>query len=468
MAARIQSLRNGIDPVDEQSRNDLTLGDVVVVSSLDGATTYNWTLVYVPEGSTATFSGVPTAVSPGAFVVDKVGPYLVRLVVDQGLPSEDEQYVRLRALTTSLGLTLVSAGERRDGSGIIPVDIDPTGWADEQNNNLLALESAISASVGTLGTLSYNKNVPEVPNDSVSYRGWVSVACTLIGVRVRMMTVNTQGNYTLEVINEGTGNTVIDSPPFDMNGLAAGVIQPVTLTGVPTDLNFAALDGWRVTLTSDDPDFDGSDIYFELVWNTATAGGPVVEDLATTLLVGNITGGTNIEVTAGDIVQFGSSSLAPISSAGTGRLRYSQADTAFQVSVDGGPWEDIGGGGGSDDNEQFEMLASPGNTINTFWWAPYNATIVEINVFSRTGMTTAGVYTLEVFDETNSNNLLSTATVDMTTATLPVNTLTALTLTGTTADLDVAKGTQVLLQLVSDNVDLTGGGVFVQIIYRSQ
>lgn len=33
MAARIQSLRNGISPVDEASRNDLVPGDIVVVSS---------------------------------------------------------------------------------------------------------------------------------------------------------------------------------------------------------------------------------------------------------------------------------------------------------------------------------------------------------------------------------------------------------------------------------------------------
>jgi hypothetical protein len=303
MAARIQSLRNGIDPVDELSRDDLVIGDVVAVSSLDAATTYDWTLVYVPEGSTATFSGVPTAVSPGSFTVDKVGPYLVRLVVDQGLPGEDTQYVRLRALTTSLGLTLVSAGERRDGTGIIPVDIDATGWADEQNNNLLALEAAIAASTGTLGTLSYNKNIPEIPNDSVSYRGWVSVACTMIGVRVRMMNVHTVGNFDLEVVNEGTGNTVLAVDPTSLNTLVDGVIQPIALTANPADLAFSALDGWRVTFTSDDPDFDGSDIYFELVWNTATAGGPVVEDLATTLLVGNITGGSNIIVTNGDEIR---------------------------------------------------------------------------------------------------------------------------------------------------------------------
>lgn len=145
MAARIRSLRNFITPIDEASRDDLVVTDVVTVQSLDAATTYAWSLVFVPEGSAATFSGDPLAVSPGSFTVDLVGSYLVRLIVDASLVSEDTQYVRLRAITTSLGLKLVAAGERRDESGIIPVDADPEGWANDQNANLQAIEAAFGA-----------------------------------------------------------------------------------------------------------------------------------------------------------------------------------------------------------------------------------------------------------------------------------------------------------------------------------
>jgi len=127
----------------------LVAADVVVVSALESATTYAWTLAFVPEGSAATFSGSASAVSPGSFTVDEVGAYLVRLVVDAGLGTEDTQYVRLRALTTDLGLTLVAAGERRDGTGTIPVDIDAEGWANEQNANLKALEAAIVGQVSS-------------------------------------------------------------------------------------------------------------------------------------------------------------------------------------------------------------------------------------------------------------------------------------------------------------------------------
>lgn len=150
MAARIQSLRNGADPIDEASRDDLVSGDVVTLTSLDAASTYNWSIVFAPQDvagnpSTATFSGSATAVSPGVFTVDHDGAYLIRLIVDAGLATEDTQYVRLRALTSDLSLTLVSAGERRDGTGIIPVDVDTEGWANEQNFNLLKLEQAVVA-----------------------------------------------------------------------------------------------------------------------------------------------------------------------------------------------------------------------------------------------------------------------------------------------------------------------------------
>jgi len=152
MAARIRSLRNGLNPIDEASRDDLVLADVVTVTALDAATTYSWTIAFAPEGSTATFSGSPSAVSPGTFTVDIEGPYLIRLTIDAGETTEDTQYVRLRALTSTLGLTLVSAGERRDGTGIIPVDVDTEGWANEQNNNLLALEAA-AAAIPTLASV---------------------------------------------------------------------------------------------------------------------------------------------------------------------------------------------------------------------------------------------------------------------------------------------------------------------------
>lgn len=187
MAARIRSLRNGITPVNELSRDDLVVTDVVTVTSLDAATTYAWAIVFAPESSTAVFSGSVSAVSPGTFTVDLEGPYLISLVVDASLPTEDTQYVRLRALTTPLGLTLVSAGERRDDTGVIPVDVSAAGWAHDQNRNLQALESAIGALAGisvsretflasafTFGTLSA-VTVSQTPNGAAGNLGYMEL-----------------------------------------------------------------------------------------------------------------------------------------------------------------------------------------------------------------------------------------------------------------------------------------------------
>lgn len=262
MAARIRSTVNGINPIDEQSRNDLVAGDSVVVTSIDAATTYKWELSFVPEGSTAAFTGSSTAVSPGNFVVDLEGPYLVKLTVDAGLFSEDVQFVRLRALTTYLGLHLVAGGERRDGTGIIPVDIDTEGWANEQNANLQALESAIQA---FNSYIPYLVNLPDSPNSTVCYDGWVPVAATLQGITVKMGTVNTQGNYTLDVVNVATGNSCLSSS-FDMNSLSANTVTTVPLTGTSSDLSFLANGKWEISLVSDSTSFNGSDIYIQLLF----------------------------------------------------------------------------------------------------------------------------------------------------------------------------------------------------------
>ena len=230
--------------VTDASRDDLAVLDVVEVNSVNTGTAYAWSLAYIPEGSTAAFSGSALAQSPGDFTVDKDGPYLVRLALtvptvtvgtapltagdtltiggvvltavsgartpgsddfdgSLGTPalvaaeivaalidgansftgittptnalgsavvnvcpvvsgalavvsstasmvvlltSTTEQFVRLRALTLLGSLKLVAAGERVD-TVPVPVDITVTGWADEQNFNLLTLLGFVQTTV---------------------------------------------------------------------------------------------------------------------------------------------------------------------------------------------------------------------------------------------------------------------------------------------------------------------------------
>jgi len=212
MAARIRSLRNGLTPIDDASRDDLVVGDVVTVTAIDPATTYAWSLVFEPDGSTAAFTGDPTAVSPGTFTVDLDGPYLVRLVTNAGTGTESTQYVRLRALTPA-GLRLVAAGERRDGTGIIPVDATPEGWANDQNFNLQLLESLI----GTGGTHTERVRVDftfATPSP-ISVTG-LNAGDALVRIGLRYTTTFDDPAATVEVGDTGTADlylTAVQSAP---------------------------------------------------------------------------------------------------------------------------------------------------------------------------------------------------------------------------------------------------------------
>ena len=153
--AEIRSLRNGADPIDGASRDDLVIGDLVEVRSINTGS-YQWSIAFKPEGSAAVFSstGTEQAVTqnPGTFTVDVDGPYLIRLVLTDGTGTT-EQFVRLRALTAFADLKLVAAGERYDTVSV-PVDATFDGWADEQNFNLNTL-LGLAKTVTSTGRVVY-------------------------------------------------------------------------------------------------------------------------------------------------------------------------------------------------------------------------------------------------------------------------------------------------------------------------
>ena len=135
----------------QNSRDDLRSGYQVVLHSVHVATTYSWSLSFASDSPGSTVPGTPFDGTESAsallapegstsrdakFNVDYEGTYLIRLVVDAGLPTEDTQFIRCRQLTLFGELKLVAAGERRDESGVVPVDASPEGWANDQNANL--------------------------------------------------------------------------------------------------------------------------------------------------------------------------------------------------------------------------------------------------------------------------------------------------------------------------------------------
>lgn len=139
----------------DTSRDDLYSGYQVKCESVFNANTYAWTLAYTPDsagpasGSGSDYAGTPSSASllspEGStsktckFNIDWTGSYLIRLVVDAGLPTESTMFLRLRALTTFGALKLVAAGERRDQTGVVPADASAKGWAEDANQNTLRL-----------------------------------------------------------------------------------------------------------------------------------------------------------------------------------------------------------------------------------------------------------------------------------------------------------------------------------------
>jgi len=253
MPALIQSLVNGINPVVGASRDDLRTGDVVQLDQVGGpATTYAWSIAFAPEDkdrnpSAATLIGNIFGPGPVTFTVDNEGPYLIRLVIDAGLPSQDEQYVRLRFDTIFGDLKLVAAGERRDGSGIIPVDVSAEGWANDQNfnlNRLLCLIQHVSAS-GRIIYVDANRGKDNLaaPNNPAVAEGFADFSTISAGI----LAAETNADFN--------------------GGIAPSATQPVIIAVRPgfyqEDIEFKPyvhVIGWPSTGggTGDHPDFDRS------------------------------------------------------------------------------------------------------------------------------------------------------------------------------------------------------------------
>lgn len=159
MAAIIQSEILAKPTLQGQSREDLRAGDVVTLTSVTQThATYTWTITAAPEALDGTPSAAvltaPASVTTD-FTADNPGAYIIRLVVDAGIPAtESTQFVRLRYLTQFADLKLVGAGERRDQTAVIPVDASAEGWANDQNYNLQQVE-ALLARISTSGRTFY-------------------------------------------------------------------------------------------------------------------------------------------------------------------------------------------------------------------------------------------------------------------------------------------------------------------------
>lgn len=101
-------------------------------------------------------------------------------------------------------------------------------------------------------------------------------------------------------------------------------------------------------------------------------------------------------------------------------------------------------------------------TIEENGWASCAMTVESVQVMAVTAPTTAGSYILEL--SAGGHNLLAAPNFDLTS--LVSGVVSTLALTATTANLDLSPLDPIVLRLTSDNADLTGAGLSVQVLYR--
>ena len=115
---------------------------------------YAWTFLDIPTGSASTIA-TPTLAN-ATFTPDRVGSYLVKLVTDSGLPTEDTDIVRLVVDTERYSLYLPAATEQYNGVADptnIPHDIVDVGWKENLNYCLLQLDE-LAANLGLHETVT--------------------------------------------------------------------------------------------------------------------------------------------------------------------------------------------------------------------------------------------------------------------------------------------------------------------------
>lgn len=115
--------------------------------------------------------------------------------------------------------------------------------------------------------------------------------------------------------------------------------------------------------------------------------------------------------------------------------------------------------------QTLEVAISGGDTVNVYWIAPVDCTITAISLYAVTAPSSAaGTYTMAA--SSGGNNLISTSTYNV--ESLTNGTLQAMTLTETSADLDLDAGDVVQLSFVSSNADLTGAGLHARIVAKGR
>lgn len=116
------------------------------------------------------------------------------------------------------------------------------------------------------------------------------------------------------------------------------------------------------------------------------------------------------------------------------------------------------------DRQLLNMPEAPGDTVEIRGWAAFDCTLSGVDVYCAT-VNTQGTYTLTITNVATGNTVLNAASFDMNS--LTADTVTQLTLTSTSTDLDFSARDRWTVSLASNNASLDAAGVYVSLDFTS-
>lgn len=208
------------------SNDNVTLGVLVNLDSQDTATTYLWSILSQPAGAPADVLSSTTDKSP-TFTPTREGSYLIQLVVDQGLPTEDTDQVIVAVLELETGNRIPAVGETTQNDA-------STGWAQTAVDEILRRVTRLTDGGYIMGVASES-----IPNGSPVYgSGTTTIATGLPGERPLIEFSRAYANDAATLVgNMGMAIESVDGSPI-VNGsiirvLLNGLFQSVLYVGSP-------------------------------------------------------------------------------------------------------------------------------------------------------------------------------------------------------------------------------------------
>ena len=214
------------------------------------ALTYAWSITTAPGGSHATLSN-PTTVHP-SFTIDAAGPYVVRLVVNDGIASSTADTVAITTLNSS---PVANAGPDQTAVVTQTVTLDGTGSSDVDGDPLTFAWTLTNRPAGS-GAVLLNANAVH-PTFTIDRPGTFVAALTVNDGRVTSApdTVIINTRNSAPVANAGSDQTAFVTAIVTLNGSGSTDVDGDVIThawsliSVPAGSSAALSDPTAVTPT---------------------------------------------------------------------------------------------------------------------------------------------------------------------------------------------------------------------------